>query len=139
MNTPTNKPSAGMAFECSLCDSIAGGVMYFENKENQAGSNTPFLLVKGSTSDRNIYHLVDVMMVDDDLNKVKHEELIKMIKEKDLNKIISINSEWVSFFCFDCDQPYCRDHWEIDVTHDDTFYDASYGTCPKGHRKKLDD
>jgi len=30
---------------------------------------------------------------------------------------------------------YCRSHWNTETTFDDGFYDATYGTCPRGHRR----
>jgi hypothetical protein len=49
---------------------------------------------------------------------------------------------WAPFYCADCDACYCREEWVISPQFDDDmpgFYDCSYGTCPHGHRRMVDD
>ena len=54
--------------------------------------------------------------------------------------LLAINPEYVHFWCPKCAATYCREHWyPIDPTMDEGFYDATYGTCPKGHKVMLDD
>lgn len=51
-------------------------------------------------------------------------------------------SEGIDAYCPSCDKLYCRLHYAVEVRYDDDFegwYDASYGTCPAGHRRMLDD
>ncbi len=46
------------------------------------------------------------------------------------------------FYCRKCGKCYCIDHWLCEVRYDDDFddfYDCTYGTCPEGHRKMIDD
>ena len=43
------------------------------------------------------------------------------------------------FYCRQCGKCYCIDHWLCEVRYDDDFYDCTYGTCPEGHRKMIDD
>jgi hypothetical protein len=45
-------------------------------------------------------------------------------------------------YCPECDKAYCGDHIKQEVVMDDEdpgFYDCTYGTCPKGHRRMIDD
>jgi hypothetical protein len=42
-------------------------------------------------------------------------------------------------YCPDCDRVYCRDHHAIQDEYDDGFYDFSWGTCPQGHRREVND
>jgi len=45
-------------------------------------------------------------------------------------------------YCPECDKVYCADHWRTEVVMDEEwsdFYDCTYGTCPKGHRRMIDD
>ena len=52
----------------------------------------------------------------------------------------AINEEYANFWCPECEAVYCREHWApIEPTTDEGFYDATYGTCPRGHRVMLDD
>ena len=42
-------------------------------------------------------------------------------------------------YCPECDRIYCRSHYNVLVQWDEGFYDCSYGTCPQGHRRLVDD
>ena len=42
-------------------------------------------------------------------------------------------------YCPDCDKIYCRNHYAVQETFDEGFYDCAYGTCPEGHRRIIDD
>lgn len=49
-----------------------------------------------------------------------------------------------SFYCPACDSLYCKDHWQIETKFEDEpdlpgWYDCTYGTCPQGHRRMIDD
>ncbi|HEY6970738.1 MAG TPA: hypothetical protein VJA94_16125 [Candidatus Angelobacter sp.] len=45
----------------------------------------------------------------------------------------------VDAYCPNCDKIYCRTHYNVIEQFDDGFYDCAYGTCPQGHRRKIDD
>lgn len=47
--------------------------------------------------------------------------------------------EGVDGYCPDCDKIFCREHYNVQETFDEGFYDCSYGTCPSGHRRMIDD
>jgi hypothetical protein len=53
--------------------------------------------------------------------------------------LYEINYEFAPFWCPSCQCSYCREHYAAIPTFDDGFFDAIYGTCPQGHRRKLDD
>lgn len=42
-------------------------------------------------------------------------------------------------YCPKCDKIYCKKHYHVTVEWDDGYYDCSYGTCPEGHRRIIDD
>lgn len=42
-------------------------------------------------------------------------------------------------YCPECDRVYCYFHFNVQREWDEGFYDCSYGTCPKGHRRLVDD
>ena len=49
---------------------------------------------------------------------------------------------WAPFYCPTCRRVYCYNHWLIIPEFDEDFpgwYDCSYGTCPQGHRRLIDD
>lgn len=42
-------------------------------------------------------------------------------------------------YCPECDKLYCREEYDLEEEWDEGFYDDTYGTCPEGHRRLLDD
>lgn len=68
------------------------------------------------------------------------DELKAALHDGSVEALLAINPEYVHFWCPKCAATYCREHWyPIDPTMDEGFYDATYGTCPKGHKVMLDD
>ena len=47
--------------------------------------------------------------------------------------------EGVDAYCPECDKLYCWEHYNAKEEYDDGFYDCTYGECPKGHRRMIDD
>jgi hypothetical protein len=47
--------------------------------------------------------------------------------------------EGVDGYCPECDRVYCRVHYQAREVFDEGFYDCTYGTCPQGHRRMIDD
>jgi hypothetical protein len=50
--------------------------------------------------------------------------------------------EGLDAYCPECDKAYCEEHMRMEVVMDEddpNFYDCTYGTCPKGHRRMIDD
>ncbi|MHA1915488.1 MAG: hypothetical protein ACW986_17575 [Promethearchaeota archaeon] len=47
--------------------------------------------------------------------------------------------EGLDAYCPECDKIYCWEHYNAKVEYDDGFYDCTYGECPKGHRRMIDD
>jgi hypothetical protein len=65
-----------------------------------------------------------------------------ILETLDVRGLYALNDEWASFYCPSCGRSYCADHWQLDVRYDDDFsgwYDCTYGTCPMGHRRMVDD
>ena len=65
-----------------------------------------------------------------------------ILARRDVHALYALNEEWASFYCPTCDRSYCRAHWRFDVRYDDDFpgwYDCTYGVCPEGHRRLVDD
>ncbi len=60
-----------------------------------------------------------------------------------VRELYDYDDEWASFYCPQCARVYCRKHWHIEVQFDDDglpgWYDCTYGTCPQGHRRIVDD
>jgi hypothetical protein len=47
--------------------------------------------------------------------------------------------EGLDAYCPECDKIYCWEHYDAREEYDDGFYDCTYGICPKGHKRMIDD
>ena len=70
--------------------------------------------------------------------------LFKIIKKKDLLGVHNFmkkyhSPEGVDAYCPECDKIYCWEHYNAWEEYDDGFYDCTYGECPKGHKRMIDD
>ena len=62
------------------------------------------------------------------------------LRDGSIAALRAINPEYANFWCSLCAAVYCGVHWKpIETVFDEGFYDATYGTCPRGHRVMLDD
>jgi hypothetical protein len=58
----------------------------------------------------------------------------------DLDDLAATDPEYANFRCPTCRAAYCACHWtDVHATTDEGFYDATYGTCPRGHGVLIDD
>jgi hypothetical protein len=55
----------------------------------------------------------------------------KILQTRDPEMLYTFNPYWAPFFCPECREAYPYDEWDIS--------DDGYGSCPKGHRRKLED
>lgn len=66
----------------------------------------------------------------------------RLVQVLDAKALYQLDTFWAPFYCLICDRVYCRDHWVMIPQFDDDFpdwYDCTYGTCPQGHRRLIDD
>lgn len=47
--------------------------------------------------------------------------------------------EGLDAYCPECDKIYCWNHYKLEEEWDEGFYDCTYGECPKGHKRMIDD
>lgn len=76
------------------------------------------------------------------LDKAQRRELDLAIDAADPGRLHRIDSEFAPCWCPTCEASYCQAHWRTEVQGADDhpgWYEATYGTCPEGHRRKLDD
>jgi hypothetical protein len=77
--------------------------------------------------------------------KVELAKLVfKLLEEDDLSGIHDFmkkyhSPEGVDAYCPECDKLYCWEHYDAKEEYDDGFYDCTYGECPKGHKRMIDD
>lgn len=67
--------------------------------------------------------------------------LLKQQKIKELHRymIQNLAFEGLDAYCPECDKIYCRTHYLTEEEWDEGFYDCTFGTCPNGHRRLIDD
>jgi len=117
-------------FWCALCGAVAATVTLLP-PDPAAGSEFERawrLTVEGGPVPMTVGPVRDV-------NRV-----IEGLRWQDSAVLAGVDAEYANFRCPACGENYCRDHW-VDVIPeiDEGFYDATFGTCPRGHRVMLDD
>jgi hypothetical protein len=115
-------------FRCQVCLSVAGTIELNAAPDSSAGQ----LMLEGflwKSSTETI--------------KGRTVQLVhQALTAHDAHALYSINRLWAPFYCPQCERVYCVKHWSITPVFDDDFpgwYDSSYGICPKGHRRLVDD
>ena len=63
--------------------------------------------------------------------------------------LYGLNAFWAPFYCPDCRAVYASAMWNMDMQFEDAkddplggmpnWYDCTYGVCPHGHRRLIDD
>ena len=70
---------------------------------------------------------------------VPAESVARALGLGDPAALYAIDPEYASFWCPGCRASYCGAHFRTEQVFDEGFYDCTYGTCPAGHRRMLDD
>ena len=66
-------------------------------------------------------------------------EIRSALTERDSRSLFRLADSSMSFYCPKCDAWYCHDHWKLTDKFDEGFYDCTYGVCPAGHKRMVDD
>ena len=72
------------------------------------------------------------------------DELFDILKKENLSAVHNFMKKYHGFegldaYCPKCDKIYCWEHFNAEEVFDDGFYDCTYGTCPEGHKRMIDD
>lgn len=74
------------------------------------------------------------------INAGDEERLLAAVAAGDARALYAVNPEFAPFFCPRCNSCYCADHWEQqDDFEEDGWFDCVRGTCPRGHKRMLQD
>lgn len=57
----------------------------------------------------------------------------------DAAALFAIDTEYAPSWCQRCERSYCPACWVVWADDDEGFYDCSWGRCPEGHERILDD
>ena len=115
---------------CSVCGKIAVRVSIKSDKLLTSGK--PGLIYEGITCGK-------------DIGIDNAKQLFEFLDKDDLASAhgMSLKNTWleegIDAYCPKCDRIYCHEHYNVVDIFDDGFYDYAEGTCPKGHRRMIDD
>ena len=78
------------------------------------------------------------------LNIALANDLFSILQKKDLLGVHNFMKKYHSYegvdaYCPECNKIYCWEHYNAREEFDDGFYDCTYGECPNGHRRMIDD
>lgn len=111
---------------CMICGEIA---VIFELGEFLGESGMIYHGITHRTS-------LDLPMKDSIVHYLNHNNIAgihSLVQEK------KSMEDGLDAYCPECDKIYCKKHYHITEEWDEGFYDCSYGTCPEGHRRIIDD
>lgn len=109
-------------FNCVQCGAVAATLTL--NEQNQ-------LIQQGFSGD-----------ITEGIAPATRPRLAAAILAADVAALYRMDHFWAPFYCTACDRVYCYDHWIMEIQFDDDFpgwYDCTYGICPQGHRRLIDD
>ena len=116
------------SLHCALCGENAGhfyiGIPKYRKKE--------FLVYSGITHEKGL-PLELQQQVFAFLEKGNIKAVHKLMRSK------KVMEDGIDCYCPDCNKIYCKNHMKRRVVYDDGFYDCTYGTCPNGHERIIDD
>jgi hypothetical protein len=119
---------AKAVFRCQECMNIAATVELAVPSDAPAGE----LILEGFLWKRNTETI-----------KGRTVQLVhQALATHDVRLLHTLNQLWAPFYCPQCERVYCLKHWHITPRFDDDLpgrYDSSYGTCPQGHRRLVDE
>jgi hypothetical protein len=112
---------------CAICGESTAVFAVGEKDDGTKG-----ILFQGITGGRTFEYELNTKL----LEHLANESL------KDVHEYLKNNTfleDGMDSYCPECDVTYCRKHYSLQVVYDEGFYDCTYGTCPKGHRRIIDD
>lgn len=115
-------------FHCSVCKDLAARVEILPPGDAQSLSNKHTLAITGFIGNERIA-----------LSPVSAEALRPVLQRADPAGLYAIEKLWAPFYCPDCSSVYCIRHWTVIPVWDGDFYDCSYGYCPQGHKRLIED
>lgn len=120
---------ASAGFHCAICDSLAGTVELLPpGHADGLGKGTATIFLKDFIG-------TEKVVVSDEQSAAVNAALSK----GDPAALYQVERLWAPFYCPTCAAVYCLKHWVVIPQYDEEFFDCSYGWCPKGHKRMLED
>lgn len=78
------------------------------------------------------------------LDKDLAPQLFKHLEQENLSRVHAFmkkhyKREGLDAYCPTCGKIYCAQHYQTREEYDEGYYDCTYGTCPKGHKRIIHD
>jgi hypothetical protein len=78
------------------------------------------------------------------LEKDLAPQLFKHLEQENLSRVHAFmkkhyKREGLDAYCPKCGKIYCAQHYQAREEYDEGYYDCTYGTCPKGHKRIIHD
>lgn len=118
-------------YRCSICTALAAAVSLIPSISTNPASpqdDSVFLTVIG------ILYVSREIKGDNPISQAR-----AAIISANPSRLYKMDQEFVPFYCPYCMATYCTHHLRVEDVEDDGFYDATYATCPKGHRRMIMD
>ena len=126
-----SQPLARAQFHCALCNSLAGTVELLP-------AGHPEALGKHGNADT--IFLQDFIGTERVVLSTEQKRAVHAaLTQKDAAALHKVERLFAPFYCPECACVYCRQHWVIAPVYDENFFDCSYGWCPKGHKRMVED
>lgn len=120
---PAGELVATHDFRCAVCGASAAVVELFL-------SGAQGTIVRSSFTSR----------LEAPLDQASFTRVEKAVTSGDAAALYRCDREFAQFYCPDCGQAYCGQHWaRWDVFDDDGWHDSIRGRCPAGHERMLED
>ena len=114
-------------FHCALCNNLAGTIEVLPAAHPQALSNSPTISIKDFIGTEHVAISGDPA------------QLEAALRNSDAAALYKVERLWAPFYCAQCARVYCRNHWKVLPVYDGDFFDCSYGYCPEGHKRLIED
>jgi hypothetical protein len=129
MAIDSTQPLARAAFHCALCNSLAGTVELLPAGHPEAlGKDTTTIFLKDFIGTERVV-----------LSTEQSKATEAALAQADAAALHRVERLFAPFYCPTCACVYCRKHWVVVPEYDEEFFDCSYGWCPKGHKRMLED
>ena len=119
--------TAHAVFRCARCQTIAATVDLLPPDHPQSLSRSYTLSIRDFIGHERVAVSGGVA------------DLRAILQRADPAALYRMERLWAPFYCPTCARSYCVRHWTVVPVYDGDFFDCSYGYCPDGHKRLIED
>jgi hypothetical protein len=129
MTFDSASPNVKASFNCCLCGKTAGAVEVLPpGHPNGLAKDSSTICITGFIGEERIL-----------LSGNTDQALRACLEQSHAAGLYQIEHLWAPFYCPACARVYCLEHWTVIPEFDGEFFDHSYGYCPEGHKRLIED